>query len=144
MNTVQKAEEISNDAFSFAGYKEKPAGKQWVMLVLNIARQYARDGMHFTDSDLEQLTTDNYHTARFAAEIVRDLQATEAAQAIFPRKDYPFRCSKGACKYEDDNRNCTIDGKPCETFLTGTGVSDCRQRKVACSNCIIYGSCTEL
>lgn len=144
MNTVQKAETISNDAFAIAGYKEKPAGKKWVMLVLNIARQYARDGLRFSDEDLEQLTTDDYHTARFAAEIVRDLQETEAVRAIFPRKDYPFRCGKGTCKYEDENRDCSIDGKPCETFPTGTGVSDCRQRKVGCSNCTIYGSCTEL
>lgn len=72
--TVQQAAEIEAAAFSAAGYTSKPRGVAWIYLVLDIAKEYARQNLKFTGADLDQLTAENYHTARHAAEVYMNLE----------------------------------------------------------------------
>lgn len=72
--TVRRAAEIEAAAFSAAGYDSKPRGAAWIYLVLDIAKEYARQDLQFTAADLDQLTAENYHTARHAAETYINLK----------------------------------------------------------------------
>ena len=77
LDPVAILERLENVTFDDFGYDHKPAGAIWLKMVLNIAERITDtpdllDAI--TSADLDQLTEDNYHTARHAAEILLNLK----------------------------------------------------------------------
>ena len=74
---VERLEILEDDIYNAYGVESKPAGDTWVMMVLDIAKGILKKpGLSdaITEGDLNQLTEDNYHTARHAAEVIRHLK----------------------------------------------------------------------
>lgn len=73
---VAKLETLENNVYKEYKVDSKPAGKTWLYMALDLARKIAEEpGLleAITDADLDQLTEDNFHTARHAAEVARGL-----------------------------------------------------------------------
>ncbi len=74
---VGKLEALENNVYREYKVNSKPAGRTWLYMALDLARKITEEpGLleAITDADLDQLTEDNYHTARHAAEVVQRLQ----------------------------------------------------------------------
>lgn len=69
---VATIEQLENDVFKKYGTDHKPRGKIWLSMTLDLAKLIITDVDldAITDAVLDELTADNYHTARHAAEIV--------------------------------------------------------------------------
>lgn len=70
-------EKLQSDTYKAFNVDSKPAGPKWIELVLDLAERILKEpGLldAITDKELEQLTADNYHTARHAAETVLHLR----------------------------------------------------------------------
>lgn len=69
-------ERLEDSAYSHFDVTCRPTGANYVYMVLDIAKSAVAAGLYnkIKLRDLEQLTTDNYHTARKAAQIIYDLQ----------------------------------------------------------------------
>ena len=68
---------MQDDLEQAHGSTSRPAGRAWVDMVLELARRILDAGSladAITPEDLEQLQTDNYHTAAEAARVVLDLR----------------------------------------------------------------------
>jgi hypothetical protein len=75
--SVESLKRLENESYSYFEVDSKPQGKKWLLMVLDIARRIVEaPGLleAITPEDLEQLTEDNYHTARHAAETVLNLK----------------------------------------------------------------------
>lgn len=75
--SVESLERLENESYSHFEVDSKPQGKKWLLIVLDLARRIVEaPGLleAITPEDLEQLTADNYHTARHAAETVLHLR----------------------------------------------------------------------
>ena len=73
---VGTLERLEDAVYIAAGVDCKPQGKKWLYMVLDLARRILdEDNLleAITDDDLDQLTEDNFHTARHAAEILLHL-----------------------------------------------------------------------
>lgn len=68
---VQMLEYFDAAAYDTHGATSKPHGRAWVPIVLDIVDQIFTymNPADITEADLDQLTADNFHTARHAAEI---------------------------------------------------------------------------
>lgn len=76
-SSVESLERLENEIYSYFETDSKPHGKKWLLMVLDLARRIVEEpGLleAITEKDLEQLTEDNYHTARHAAETVLHLR----------------------------------------------------------------------
>lgn len=74
---VESLKRLENESYSYFEVDSKPQGKKWLLMVLDLARRIVEaPGLleAITPEDLEQLTEDNYHTARHAAETVLNLK----------------------------------------------------------------------
>lgn len=73
---VPLLEALEDDTFRCLGYTSRPTGTDYIKAVLQIAQGALFRGAYksITPEDLEQLTEDNYHTARRAAQILLDLE----------------------------------------------------------------------
>ena len=82
---VWRAEELENQAYNARELNSNPGGAQWVDMVLEIARDMNTENLQLTRADMDQLTEDNYHTARRAAEVYGRLYSEGEAKfsAIF-------------------------------------------------------------
>ena len=81
---VQKLQEIDERICMEKDICSRPAGKNWVLLVLDLARAIVEDPElldKISSEDLEQLTEENYHTMRSAAEIALRLYAERYAES---------------------------------------------------------------
>ena len=70
--TVGTLENITGEVYMEYNVNSRPPGKLWGLMVLDIARRILNaEGLveSITPADLEQLTEDNNHTGRQAAEI---------------------------------------------------------------------------
>ncbi len=76
IGTVNLLEALENDAYERQGLNSRPTGAAYASAVLDIARDAVERGAFkkITPADLEELTADNYHAARKAAEILLDLE----------------------------------------------------------------------
>lgn len=75
--TVGTLKRLEDETYTAYGVNSKPAGLAWVNMVLDIAWKIITiPGLldAITKADLDQLTEENYHTARHAAEVVQRLQ----------------------------------------------------------------------
>ena len=72
---AEKLENMENEVFKAYGMDHRPAGKMWLQIVLDLAKKIVAevDLSAITPETLEELTADNFHTARHAAEIVLSL-----------------------------------------------------------------------
>ena len=73
---VGTLEHMEAEIYNAFGTDHRPAGKKWLYMVLDMAgRILDKDGLieAITEDDLNQLTEDNFHTARHAAEMVLHL-----------------------------------------------------------------------
>lgn len=68
---VQMLEYFDAAAYDTHGATGKPRGRAWIPIVLDIVDQIFTymDPADITEADLDQLTADNFHTARHAAEV---------------------------------------------------------------------------
>lgn len=75
-SVVATIEQLENDVYKKYDTDHKPRGKVWLYMVLDLAKLIAEkvDFDDITEDVLEELTTDNFHTARHAAEAILDLQ----------------------------------------------------------------------
>lgn len=85
MNAQQTAdiiERIDAEAYKRHGYASRPTGANYCMLLLEIAHGIVENvaPADMTDEMLDVLTWDNYHTARQACEIVREILRKENAK----------------------------------------------------------------
>lgn len=70
MNNVETLEQLEDTVYNLYGVTSRPAGNTWAYMVLDLARKIIEaEGLDITQDDLEQLTEDNAHTARHAANI---------------------------------------------------------------------------
>ena len=74
METATRAEQIEAQIFGKYHLTSRPVGDAWCALVLDIAREYIKNELVFDQATLDQLTEDNAHTGRTAAEIVNQLR----------------------------------------------------------------------
>lgn len=74
--TVPLLEALEDEAYTKQGITSRPAGADYIRMVLDIAQGAIDAGIYnrIDPDDLEQLTEDNYHTARRAAQVLLDLQ----------------------------------------------------------------------
>ena len=78
VRTVETLEEMQDDVFDRYHAHHRPTGKTWLYMVLDLARDIVdRDGLleTITEDDLNQLTEENFHTARTAAEVAIHLNS---------------------------------------------------------------------
>lgn len=80
---INRIEDISADTLERHGIKSRPTGTNYCVLVLETARRIAEEITlnDITPEVLDGLTWDNYHTARHAVEIVRDILRKETTTA---------------------------------------------------------------
>lgn len=80
---INRIEDISEDTWERHGITSRPTGANYCLLVLDTARSIAEAVTlnDITPEVLDGLTWDNYHTAREAVEIVRDILRKEAPTA---------------------------------------------------------------
>ena len=73
---VIRLEAIEDDVYDLHRLNSRPNGADYVSIVLEIAHNAIDKGLYkkITPADLEELTADNYHAARKAAEILLDLE----------------------------------------------------------------------
>ena len=75
--TVRQLEQLDDAIYQENGLTSRPAGKKWVYIVLDLARRLT-DNTELLKAtgpaELDQLTTENFHTMRTAAEIALHLQ----------------------------------------------------------------------
>ena len=74
---VGTLEQIEDDTYHDFGVTSRPAGDLWIKIVLDMARRILdADGLPeaLTADVLDDLTTDNFHTVRQAAEIIIHLR----------------------------------------------------------------------
>ena len=76
MNTTERLMQLQEAVFDLYGYDFIPKNNIWASMVLDIAKQIITEGLadRITPEDLDELTEENYHTARRAAEIAQSLQ----------------------------------------------------------------------
>lgn len=70
--TVGTLQDLENDIYEAYGVNHKPRGLTWVNMVLDLAKRITNEpGLldAITEANLDQLTEENYHTARHAAEV---------------------------------------------------------------------------
>lgn len=75
--TVEILKQLQAETYTTYNVTSKPAGDTWIMLTLDLARRILETpGLsdRITDGILDQLTEENAHTARHAAEVVRHLK----------------------------------------------------------------------
>ena len=73
MKTAERLKQLEEQVFNLYGVSSRPAGADWVKMVLDLARLIVNEGLTPTPEDLDELTAENYHTARHAAEVVQRL-----------------------------------------------------------------------
>lgn len=74
---VGTLKQIEDDTYHDYGVTSRPAGDLWVKIVLDLARRILdTDGLPeaLTPAILDDLTENNFHTARHAAELVIHLK----------------------------------------------------------------------
>lgn len=74
---VQTLERLENEIYQEYQVNHKPAGIMWVNMVIDLAKRITSEpGLlnAISEKHLEQLTQDNFHTARHAAETVLHLK----------------------------------------------------------------------
>lgn len=77
MSNSDRVKQLQDDIFSAYYVTSRPAGREWVCIVLDLARRIMdADSLaeDITADDLAQLVTDNYHTAAEAVKILIDLR----------------------------------------------------------------------
>ena len=75
--TVGTLERLEDETYSAYGVNSKPAGLKWVEMALYLAKRITEEpGLldAITEADLDQLTEENFHTARHAAEVAQCLK----------------------------------------------------------------------
>ena len=80
MDTVSKLQAIDCEIMNRYGLTSRPAGKTWIHVVLDLVRELADNDALTTairPEDLDQLTEENFHTMRTAAEIALKLHRQE-------------------------------------------------------------------
>lgn len=77
---INRIEDISEDTRERHGITSRPTGANYCLLVLDTARSIAEaiTLKELTPEVMDGLTWDNYHTARHACEIVREILEGEA------------------------------------------------------------------
>ena len=76
--TVETLELMQDDIYTKYRTKHRPTGTPWVYMVLDLVREIVdRDGLleSITEADLNQLTEENFHTIRTAAEVALHLNS---------------------------------------------------------------------
>ena len=76
--TVETLEIIEDEMYTKYKTNCRPKGKTWVYMVLDLIREIVdREGLleSITEADLNQLTEENFHTMRTAAEIAIHLDS---------------------------------------------------------------------
>ena len=73
---VEVIEQLENDIYKKYDTDHKPRGKVWLYIVLDLARLISENVNldDITETVLEELTADNFHTARHAAETILHLK----------------------------------------------------------------------
>ena len=73
--TAEKLANMENDVFRAYGMDRRPAGKLWLQMVLDLAKRITEEipPEDLTPEVLDELTADNFHTVRHAAELVLEL-----------------------------------------------------------------------
>ena len=73
---VEIIENLENEVFKKYDVDHKPRGKIWLCMVLDLAKMISEkiEIDEITDTVLDELTTDNFHTARHAAETILNLK----------------------------------------------------------------------
>ena len=80
-DTVQQLEKLEAEIYQAHGFTRRPAGKNWVYLVLALAKALTDNDelLNATGpAELDALTNENFHTMRTAAEIALNLQSMNA------------------------------------------------------------------
>ena len=75
--TVGTLKRLEEEIYSDYNVNSKPAGLEWVTMALDLAKRITEaPGLldAITDADLDQLTEENFHTARHAAEAAQHLK----------------------------------------------------------------------
>lgn len=75
-STVGILKRLEDETYSAYGVNSNPAGLKWVEMALYLAKRITEEpGLldAITEADLDQLTEENFHTARHAAEMVLHL-----------------------------------------------------------------------
>lgn len=75
--TVEVFRRLQAETYTAYNVTSKPAGDTWIKLTLDLAKRILETpGLsdRITDEILDQLTEENAHTARHAAEVVRHLK----------------------------------------------------------------------
>ena len=75
--TVGTLERLQAETYNAYGVRSKPTGLIWVKMALDLAKRITEEpGLldTITEADLEQLTEENAHTARHAAEVALHLK----------------------------------------------------------------------
>ena len=75
--TVGTLKRLEDETYTAYGVDHRPAGLKWVSLTLDLAKRITDEPdllNVITEADLDQLTEDNFHTARHAAEVARYLK----------------------------------------------------------------------
>ena len=75
--TVGTLKRLEEETYSAYGVNSKPPGFTWINMALDIAWKITNEpGLldTITEADLDQLTEENFHTARHAAEVARYLK----------------------------------------------------------------------
>ena len=76
-DTVGTLERLEDEIYTAYGVDHKPAGLKWVLMALDLAKKITEEpGLldTITEADLNQLTENNLHTARHAAETAQYLK----------------------------------------------------------------------
>ena len=77
MSTREQIEQIENDVYSAYLADSRPAGAEWVCIVLDLARQIMATGSladEIGPETVQELQTDNHHTASEAVKIILNLR----------------------------------------------------------------------